>query len=62
MADPGAFLLSTSPRGPPPILSEWDRRDRLSVISAIKVSPQRRRLGLYFDILVPFPKRCVDIC
>lgn len=28
----------------------WDRRDRLSVISAIAVSPQRRRLGLSFDL------------
>ena len=40
-----------APRGQTPILSEWDRRDRLSVISAITVSPRRRRLGLYFDIL-----------
>ena len=28
----------------------WDLDDRLSVISAITVSPLRRRLGLYFDI------------
>lgn len=40
-----------APRGQTPILSQWDRRDRLSVISAITLSPQRRRLGLVFDIL-----------
>ena len=39
-----------APRGQTPIHYSWDRRDRLSVISAITVSPQRRRLGLYFDI------------
>ena len=32
------------------MLDCWDRHDRLSVISALTVSPQRRRLGLYFDI------------
>lgn len=40
-----------SPRGQTPIQYSWDRRDRLSAISAVTVSPQRRRLGLYFDIL-----------
>ena len=40
-----------APRGQTPIQYSWDRRDRLSVISAITVSPRRRRLGLYFDIL-----------
>ena len=39
-----------APRGQTPIQYSWDRRDRLSVISAITVSPQRRQLGLYFDI------------
>jgi transposase len=39
-----------APTGQTPIQYSWDRRDRLSVISAITVSPQRRRLGLYFDI------------
>jgi len=39
-----------APRGQPPIHYSWDRRDRLSVISAITVSPERRRLGLHFDI------------
>ena len=39
-----------APRGQTPIHYSWDRRDRLSVISAITLSPQRRRFGLYFDI------------
>ena len=38
------------PRGQTPIQYSWDRRDRLSVISAISLSPQRRRLALYFSL------------
>lgn len=40
-----------APRGKTPVLNCWDRHDRLSVLSALTVSPQRRRVGLYFDIL-----------
>jgi len=39
-----------APQGQTPVHYSWDRRDRISVISAISVSPRRRRLGLYFDI------------
>lgn len=39
-----------APRGQTPIHYSWDRHDRLSFISALTVSPKRRRLGLYFDI------------
>lgn len=39
-----------APRGQTPLHYSWDRRDRLSVISAISVSARKRRLGLYFDI------------
>jgi transposase len=39
-----------APRGKTPIHRSWDRHDRLSVISAITVSPRRRRLKLYFTI------------
>jgi len=39
-----------APEGQTPIQYSWDRHDRLSGISAISVSPQRRRLGLYFDV------------
>jgi len=38
-------------RGYTPVLRAYDRRDRLSVISAITVSPKRNRLGLYFEVL-----------
>lgn len=39
-----------APKGQTPVHYSWDRRDRLSVISAVTVSPQRRRLGLYFAV------------
>ena len=39
------------PRGKTPILKSWDRHDRISAISAVTVSPKRRRLGLYFRLL-----------
>lgn len=37
-------------KGQTPIHYSWDRRDRLSAISAITISPRRRRLGLYFAV------------
>lgn len=40
-----------APRGQTPIQRAWARRDRLSAISAITVSPRARRLGLCFDVL-----------
>jgi len=40
-----------APRGQTPILDAWDRRDKLSVISSITVSPKAGRLNLYFDVL-----------
>jgi transposase len=40
-----------APRGQTPILSSWDRRDRMSAISAITVSPTNGRVNLYFDVL-----------
>lgn len=39
-----------APRGETPVLDCWGRHDRLSAISALTVSPRRRRLGLYFDL------------
>jgi transposase len=38
-------------RGHTPVLECWDRRDRISAISSISVSPRRRRLGLQFELL-----------
>ena len=40
-----------APKGKTPIHKSWDRHDRLSAISAITLSPKRRRLELHFDIL-----------
>ena len=39
-----------APKGQTPILYSWDRRDRLSVISALTCSSKRRHLGLYFSV------------
>jgi len=36
------------PRGQTPVLYSWARRDRLSVISALSISPHRRQLTLFF--------------
>lgn len=40
-----------APIGRTPILRRWDRHDRISAISCVTVSPARRRLGLYFQLL-----------
>jgi transposase len=52
----GYFLTPTvrrtwAPKGQTPVLDAWDRRDRISAISSITVSPTNRRLNLYFDLL-----------
>ncbi len=39
-----------APRGQTPIQRSWDRHDRLSVISALTVSPRQRKLRLFFTI------------
>jgi transposase len=55
--DESGFLLNPcvrrtwAPRGRTPVLEAWDRRDRISAISSITVSPKARRLNLYFDLL-----------
>lgn len=40
-----------APRGSKPDLDCWDRRDRLSAISCLTVSPKANRLNLYFRLL-----------
>lgn len=40
-----------APRGSGPLLDCWDRRDRLSAISCLTVSPKANRLNLYFRVL-----------
>jgi transposase len=39
-----------APRGETPVQRSWDRHDRLSVISAVTLSPQRHRISLPFQI------------
>lgn len=52
--DESGFMLQPvcrrtwAPRGQTPILRQWDRRDRLSAISALTLAPRRRRYGLYW--------------
>ncbi len=40
-----------APRGHTPVRPCWDRRDRLSAISAVTLSPRQRRPGFYFTVL-----------
>ncbi|CAN5173073.1 IS630-like element ISDra3 family transposase [soil metagenome] len=55
--DKSGFMLTPTarrtwaPRGQTPVLSAWDRRDRISAISSISVSPVARRLNLHFELL-----------
>lgn len=39
-----------APKGETPIQRQWKRHDRLSVMSAITLSPRRCRIGLYWRI------------
>jgi len=52
----GFFLTPTvrrtlAPRGQTPVLDSWDRRDRISALSCITISPVRGRPNLYFELL-----------
>lgn len=55
--DESGFQLTPSvrrtlaPRGQTPVLSCWDRRDRISALSCITLSPREGRPGLYFELL-----------
>jgi transposase len=55
--DESGFQLTPSvrrtlaPRGQTPVLDCWDRRDRISAISCITLSPLVGRPGLYFELL-----------
>jgi transposase len=57
LLDESGFLLTPSVRrtlarrGRTPVLDAWDRRDRISAISCITVSPKRHRLNLHFQLL-----------
>jgi len=55
--DESGFMLtptvrrSLAPRGHPAVLDCWDRRDRISAISCITISPHAARPNLFFDLL-----------
>lgn len=55
--DESGFQLTPSvrrtlaPRGKTPALEAWDRRDRISAISCVTLSPLAGRPGLYFALL-----------
>jgi transposase len=55
--DESGFMLQPvrrrtwAPAGQTPIQRAWDRHDRLSAVAFIGVSPSRRRLSLYFQLL-----------
>jgi len=55
--DESGFMLtptvrrSLAPRGQQPVLESWDRRDRISAISCISISPHRARPNLFFELL-----------
>jgi transposase len=55
--DESGFMLTPTvrrtwgPQGQTPIHRCYDRRDRLSAISCLTVSPRSRRLNFYFDLL-----------
>jgi transposase len=55
--DESGFMLTPSvrrtwaPVGQTPVLDVWDRRDRISAISSISISPKNRRLNVHFDLL-----------
>jgi transposase len=57
LLDESGFLLAPvvrrtlAPRGQTPILDCLDRHDRISVISAITLSPETLRVGLHFMLL-----------
>jgi transposase len=54
--DESGFLLippvrkTWAPRGQTPVLRHHQLRHRISVLSAVTVSPNRKRLGLYFQL------------
>lgn len=54
--DESGFLLippvrrTWAPRGETPVIRHQQKRDRISVISGVSVSPQRKHLGLYYAL------------
>ncbi|MEZ6070945.1 MAG: transposase [Pirellulales bacterium] len=57
LVDESGFMLQPlvrrtwAERGKTPVLEQWDRRDRTSVITALALSPKRRRIQMFFQLL-----------
>jgi transposase len=55
--DESGFMLQPlvrrtwAPVGQTPLLDQWDRRDRTSVLTALVLSPKRRRVRMFFRLL-----------
>lgn len=49
-----------APCGETPILKSWDRRDRISAIGAITVSPKVQRLNLFVTLLGDDANACAE--
>jgi transposase len=64
--DESGFQLNPSvrrtfaPRGQTPVLEAWDRRDRISAISCITLSPLLARPGPYFALLPVNRNACAE--
>lgn len=57
LIDESGFLLQPllrrtwAPRGQTPVIRSWDRHDRLTAITALALTPARRRCNLFFQLL-----------
>lgn len=57
LIDESGFLLQPltrrtwAPCGKTPVLAAWDRHDRITAITALTLTPHRRRCDLYFKLL-----------
>lgn len=40
-----------APRGQTPVMKAWDRHDRLTAVTALALTPGRRRCDLFFELL-----------
>ena len=49
-----------APCGETPILKSWDRRDRITAIGAITVSPMQQRLNLFVTLLGDDANACAE--
>jgi transposase len=57
LVDESGFMLQPlvrrtwAEKGQTPVIDQWDRRDRISVITALTLSVKRQRIGMFFRLL-----------